>query len=110
MADEANKQQPEAQPEVKPTDHAKLALDLAKDYCIDKGVKQGLTQNQQTGILVRAVEEVTGMELTQEDKVSLFNVFYHLANGSALRQRLEAAGTLAKSEPKGRQVNATAFL
>ena len=91
-------------------DHSKVAIQIATDYCKAKGITQGLTQNQQTGILVKAIEEVTGLELTQPDKVTLFNTLYHLANGSALRQRLESANVLAKSETKGRQVNAAAFL
>lgn len=86
------------------------AMGIAKDYCTKKGIKAGLTQKQHTGILVTTIEEVTGVELTTEDKVKLFQVMYHLANGSALRQKLEKAKVLTPTQTSTGAVDATAFL
>lgn len=91
-------------------DSLKTALGIAKDYVQAKSIKVGLTQKQHTGILITSIEEVTGVELTQDDKVKLFKVMYHLVNGSALRQKLEKAKVLAPSTNAAGDVDPTAFL
>jgi hypothetical protein len=88
----------------------KEAVGIAKDYVGKKGIKAGLTQKQHTGILITAIEEVTGIEMTQDDKVKLFQVMYHLANGSALRQKLEKLKVLTPSTTTSGAIDPTAFL
>lgn len=85
------------------------ALNIAIDYVAEKKVTSGLTGKQHAGILVRAVEEVTGVEFTPDDRLKLFAAFVELENGSALRQKLEKLGKLTVVE-KATAVDAQAFL
>jgi len=68
-----------------------LALKAAIAYVSRKGIKQGLTGKQHAGILVEWATESEGLS-----PVERWAGFLELENGSALRQKLEKAGHLAK--------------
>jgi hypothetical protein len=68
-----------------------LALKAATDYVSKKGIKSGLNGKQHAGILTAWATESEGLAPMER-----WAGFLELANGSALRQKLEKAGKLAK--------------
>ena len=70
----------------------KLADQAAADYCKAKGITAGLTGKQHAGILVTALVEFGWLD--EANKQEAWVVLNHLANASALRQRLEKAKVL----------------
>ena len=82
-----------------------LAMKAAADYCRNRGITQGLEQGCQVGIMVYALCEI-GL-IDGDDKAAkklAFDTLYPLANGSALRHKLESEryAVLTKCEGKGR--------
>lgn len=68
-----------------------LALKAACDYITRKGIKSGLTGKQHAGILAAWAVESDSLASLER-----WAGFLELANGSALRQKLEKAGKLHK--------------
>lgn len=73
------------------TECREAALKAAIAYITRKGIKQGLTGKQHAGVLVEWANE--SADLTPVER---WAGFLELENGSALRQKLEKKGTLAK--------------
>ncbi len=89
----------------------KEILAIAANYFKAMGVKQGLSQAQQTGLIVSAIMETLGLDLSKDEQVKMYEVVYALCNCSQARQRFEAAGLLEKTDGKrGSSINALAFL
>jgi hypothetical protein len=87
-----------------------LAIKAAIDYVKSKEIKAGLTQAQQTGCMVHALIELGIIDGDKvEDKKTAFEALYALANGSALRQKLETAEVLAKTESGRKAVDFSKF-
>jgi len=73
------------------TECRELALKVATDYVSKKGIKSGLNGKQHAGILTAWAVESEGLAPMER-----WAGFLELENGSALRQKLEKKGTLAK--------------
>ena len=71
-----------------------LAFKAVQDYCVEKGIKDGLTKKAHAGAVVHALKELGVIEDTLEARELAFFVLCKLENGSQLRQELEKAGTL----------------
>lgn len=111
-------------------------VDLLKSFVKANGMTAGLSQEQHTAIVRDAICELVFTDYAKESLLSapaqpadpeareagvlyaeeikrtraeLYTLLYPLMNGSALRQRMEAAGILAKSEGGRKAADAAAL-
>jgi hypothetical protein len=86
-------------------------IEIAKEYFTRKGIKKGLNQKQATALIILNLIEALGLELTDAEKSTAFEVVYPGTNVSAWRQTFEKAGLLEKSDGKrGEAINALGYL
>lgn len=71
---------------------AEHAVSAAGDYCKKFGITAGLTGKQHAGAIVHALIDA-GL-VPEEQKLHAWAIVNALENGSALRQKLEAAKVL----------------
>lgn len=71
------------------------AVKAAGDYCKKFGIVAGLTGKQHAGAITHALIDA-GL-IDESRKLEAFAIVNALENGSALRQKLEAAGNLGKA-------------